>query len=281
MENQVKWNDVKSSIPPFNKTVVYELTGLKKNPMRQDKDVKELPFMSGVPPIDRIVEVVKGKNGEADETRVVDIMFIEKYEGNKPMPGSIIFYKSRSGALILNPKKANDIKKYEYLERCNYNESNPNRDPNITPIFRRVDKGAERKVQAERRKELRYALDKSANLTAVEIRRLAVALNLTGGDDEEIRMNVEAFAERDPVKFLTMMENKDIEIMERAESAKKAKIIAVDTQARHIKSASGETLYSWPPEKGADWKEQFVKFVKSEDGLAFYKEMISQLDAKK
>jgi len=281
MENQVKWNDVKVPVEPFKKTVVYELTGLKRNPMREDKDVKEAPFMSGVPAKDRIVEVIKGKNGEPDETRVVDIMFIERHEGNVPIPGSIIFYKAQSGAIILNPNKANDIKKYEYLERCNYNESNPNRDPKVNPIFKRVNKAADLAKKRAKTDELVDALIAVRKLTTVELRRLAIGLNITAEDPNEIAGLVSDFAEKDPVRLLTMLENKDLVIMEKAEAAKKAKIIVIDNQARHIKSASGSTLYSWPPEKDADWKTHFVRYVKSEEGQAFYKEMLSQLDAKK
>lgn len=281
MENQVKWNDTKVPVEEFKKTVVYELTGLKRNPMREDKDVKETPFMCGVPPIDRIVEVVKGKNGEPDQTRVVDLMYIDKYKGNTPEPGSIIFYKASSGAIILNPRKANDIKKYEYMERCNYNESNPNRDPRVTAIFRRVNKAAEAASKRAKRDELMDALVAVKKLTAIELRRLAIGLNIVAEDPNEISSLIGDFAEKDPARLLAMLENKDLAIMEKAEAAKKAKIITIDNQARHIKSASGSTLYSWSPEKDADWKKHFVNFVKSEDGQSFYNEMLSQLDAKK
>jgi hypothetical protein len=277
MENKVQWNNTKKQIAPLKGTVMYEISGIKQNPMATDRLEFEIPFMCGVPSTDRIVEDL----GKGD-TQVVDIAYIDSFgPGGVPNFGQITFMKANAGAIVLSDRKANDVKMYDYLERCNYNESNPDRDASKPIIFRKVNKAADLQSKRAKRKELRDALNIVETLGALDLRRLAIGLNITGIDDDDIRAKVEDFAEKDPIKLLTMLENKDTEIMRRAEDGKKAKIIVIDNQARHIKSASGETLFTWPPEKDVDWRKQFVRYVKSEDGQAFYKEMISQLDAKK
>lgn len=277
MENKVQWNDTKKTIKPLKGTIMYEISGIKQNPMATDRLEFEIPFMSGIPSTDRIME-----NLEGGESRVVDIAYIDSFgPGGVPSFGQITFMKANAGCIVLNASKPNDVKMYDYMERCNFNESNPDRDTSRPAIFRRVDKAADLQVKRSKRKELRDALNIVETLGALELRRLAIGLNISGIDDDDIRASVEDFAEKDPMKLLAMLENKDTEIMRRAEDAKKAKIISVDNQARHIKSGSGETLYSWAPEKDADWRKQFVRFAKSEDGQAFYKEMLSQLDSKK
>ena len=276
MENKVEWNKTSKKIAPFKAPVFYELVGLKINPMRKDEKVLELPFMSGVPSKDRIVEMDK------EEVNVVDIAFIESFQaGGVPKFGTIIFYKASGGVMMLNPTRAKDVKLYDYMERCNHNQSNPDRDQKVPAIFRRIDKSQELKDKRAERQFLKDALIAVDDLSQTELTRLAIGLNITGSDVDDIRIKIEDFAEAKPKELLAMLENKDTEIMRRAEDAKKAKIISIDTQARHIKSASEGTLYSWPPQKNADWRKEFVKFVKSEDGAAFYKEMCAQLDAKK
>lgn len=265
MEAKAEKSKKTKKLTPLKGIAEYQLVGLGINPMRTDVKVRELPFMSGVPTKDTIVE----KDDDGNEI-TVEISYSK----------DITFFKSRAGAIFLNSQKAEDLKKYEYMERCNYNASNPNRDPSKPAIFERVDRAAQRKAKAEKRNELRSALEKAGKLSDIEARRIAVALNITGVDPEDIKMGVEDFAEREPVKFLAMLENKDTEIMRRAEDARKAKIITVDNQKRAIIVTGGSTLHTWPPRANADWKEEFVIFVKSEEGQAFYNEMVAQLDAK-
>ncbi len=277
MEN-VKYNDLKKRPPALKpgQRVVYELVNIRDNPMAYGRQEPEFPFMLGIPYRDRIIE----QDGE--RTEVKDIAYIVGYKaGNKPIFGRINFTKANAGAVVVNGSNANDQKLYEYLELCNFNQSNPNRNPSIPALFKRRNYAEELKKKSDLRKDLKSALDYIEKMSAVEMRKFALGLNVSGEDDEEIRMKVEDWAEKNPRKFLAMTENQDLVIMEVAEAARKAKLITIDNQGRRILNQSGSTITTWPPEVGADWKQKFVGYVKTQEGQEFYRELKEIVKIKK
>jgi hypothetical protein len=270
----IEWNNYKKKPAALKRgqRATYELIGIKEDPLSTDGRL-EIPFMFGIPTTDRIV-------GDGDE--VIDIAYISNYtHGNVPQFGEIVFTKAQAGTITLDGGRPEDMKMYEYLELCNYNASNPARDTSVHALFKRQDYKKDKADERARRSLLVDALTASKKLTAVETRKLAVALNIAAEDQDEIAIRIEEFAEKNPTKFLAMLENADLSIMEVADAASKAGLILVDPQARKIMASNKSTLYTWAPEAGVDWKEKFVQFTKSEEGQAFYKEIQSSLKAKK
>jgi hypothetical protein len=270
----IEWNKHKSKVTPLKKgqKATYELINIGVDQLSTDQR-PAIPFMMGVPTKDRIID-------EGDE--VADIAYIKGYtHGDQPQFGEITFTKAMAGTITLSGDRPEERKMYEYMELCNYNASNPKRDQGINPIFKRQDYKKDKAEERSRRNLLVEALNASKKLTAVETKRLAVALNITAEDQDEVAIRIEEFAENNPAKFLAMLENADLSIMEVADAAQKAGLILVDAQARKIMSSNKSTLYTWAPEAGVDWKEKFVQFTKSEEGQAFYKEIQSSLKAKK
>lgn len=270
----IKWNECKRKVEPLKtgQKATYELLNVGIDPLSTD-DRPEIPFIFGIPKKDRIVD---------EDNNIVDIGYIVGYEqGNVPKFGSIHFTKAMGGTITLHGGRAEDMKMYEYMERTNYNASNPYRDQSIQPLFKRQNWKKDQAEKREKRATLIEAMQSATKLTAVEMRKLSIALNITADDQEEIKARIEDFAENNPSKFLAMLENADLNIMEIADAAMKAKLISVDQQARKILSSNGSTLYTWAPEAGVDWKEKFVQYTKSEEGQAFYKEIQTALKAKK
>ena len=228
---KVKWNVGAPKVTPLKKgqRVIYELIDIKDNPLAVNRKEPELPFIKGVPAKDQIIV---NNNGEQE---VVDIAFIESFrQGGEPVFGKIQFRKAQAGAIILSGDKASDLKQYEYMERCNFNESNPNRNKSVIPVFKRRNYQEELKKDRIRRKDLRDALNMVEEMTDVELRKFAVALKVTGEDDDEIRTKIEQWAEKNPEKFLAMTENRDLSIMSILDVAKKKKMITVEMQGRKM-----------------------------------------------
>lgn len=270
----IKWNECKRKIEPLKsgQKATYEILGVGVDPLSTDGR-PELPFMFGIPKKDRIVD---------EDNNIVDIGYITGYEqGNSPKFGSIVFTKAQGGTITLHGGRAEDMSMYFYMERTNYNESNPHRDPSVSALFKRQNWKKDQADKRQKRGQLVDAISTASKLTAVEMRRIAIALNISADDQEEIKARIEDFAELNPTKFLSMLENADLAIIEVADAAEKAKLISVDQQSRKILSSNGSTLYAWGPEANVDWKEKFVQFTKSEDGQAFYKEIQMSLKAKK
>jgi len=277
---KIKWNDVPKSMKPKplkkGEFAIYELIGIGQNPMAKDRIELEIPNMKGIRNKDRILV------GSGEDARAVDIGYIIGYgQGDQPKFGTITWLKSMAGMLRVSTDNAAGLAMYEYLELCNFNESNPNRDTTIGAIFKRKDFKAELEEKRSKRKDLEDAILASRKLTETEVLKLAMGLNITGEDKDEIRGKVEDFAFSKPETFLSMMENKDLDIKEIGMAALKAKLITIDNQARKILSQSGEVVTTWPPEADVDWKDKFVAAVKTDEGQKFFKELKEQLKIKK
>lgn len=81
-----------------------------------------------------------------------EIAFITRAapEKAKKLPfGTIVFEPSGQGMLTLSGKSAVDCHLYQYLELCNFNESNTGRDTSRTPIFKRLDLAGDAKKKMD------------------------------------------------------------------------------------------------------------------------------------
>lgn len=88
----------------------------------------------------------------ADGWREIAFITRASPEKAKTLPfGTIVFEPSGQGMLTLSGNSAVDCHLFQYLELCNYNESNPGRDVSKVPIFKRLDLAgdAKKKMDAE------------------------------------------------------------------------------------------------------------------------------------
>ena len=95
---------------------------------------------------------------------------------------------------------------YQYMDICNYNKSNPNRDTSYTALFERVDAAKDSKTKLEDAAKILDA-EKIA-LTADEsvIHNLAKGFNLNPDlDISDLRLQLKAKASKHPDKFVQNM----------------------------------------------------------------------------
>lgn len=258
-----------------NEKVEYELLNIGPSPLDKTGKTLAIPEIYGVkkkdtvfiPFPDKFKKELKAE-GDHREGEYVDIAF---------MPGNrsegIFFTRKSGGTLTVTGGKARDQALFEFLETCNANASNPNRDRMAPKIFQRVDHKARNQRAREERKERLRAVEKAEKLKTNELYRVAIGLgyqNPNRMDEESLRNTIESYAEHHPLEFLMKVENPDLVIQEIASNAKDKGFVKVDMQKRSIIANNGETLYTWAPEKDVKWTEKFVEFVKSEDGEKFY-----------
>ena len=256
--------------------VAYELVNVRKDALDPERKRLAIPVIKEIPIRDRVLI-----NDE-----YVDIAYITGYtQGGKPVFGRIRFGNEEdieaSGKLIIRGGSARAQAQYEYMEQTNYNESNPNRNPAVQPIFRKVDYKERLKEKRTEREYLKEALNISSDMTASMVAQIAIALNYRDEDPNQLRGRIEEFAMINPKKFIALTENKDLNIMEIYEQAKKKGLVKSDIQTRKIMSQSGEMLTTWSPEPNVNDAEKFVLFVKSDEGSKFYDELKIQLKSKK
>lgn len=189
----------KAEIP--NSGVIYELLDLRRN-----ADGEPLcPSSFTIPPEDEIWdennqnllphEYIVGTTPKKGENNSII---------NLPVKGDIVF---EFGQLIVFPK---DVKLFRYLEKSNYNNSNPNRRTELPALFKRIDTAGDKIKQALKNKSILEALKFLEDMTEEETLRYAAALNIQTEypslSDEErldaIKVDLEVIARTKPKEFI-------------------------------------------------------------------------------
>lgn len=263
--------------------VEYELINIQKDALDKTGQKLGIPFIYGIGNEDRVYVSIEKQHrkGEYDgiEGVYVDIAFIEKEHRNGEYTmGNIHFRKENAGAIIIKGGSAVEQAKFEFMEMCNWNASNPNRDTSVKAVFQRVDYKERAQARRKERNLQNEAFNKAKSMGLNELNRMAVAMGyMSEMDEDSIRDKVEDYAFANPERFLNMTENTDTLIQYNAVQAKKEGLISVDMQKRKIFNSNGQTLYTWMPESNVNWTEKFVDFVKSEEGEEFYKSLTTAL----
>lgn len=272
---EVTYNKYKK--PPILKQgqkVVYELVNIRKDALDPEKKRLAIPVKREIQNRQRVFD--------ADINDYIDIAFIESFSvGGRPVFGHIYFEADKSGKIILKGGNPTDQRKYEFMERSNENLSNPNRVSTVQAVFKRKDYAKERLEKKEKRSLLVDAIKISESMTDTMMSQIAVALNFKDDDKDQLKARIEDYAYTFPEKFIALTENKDLSIMEVADTAIKKGFILVNKQHRKITSASGEMLIGWGTgEVDVNPAEKFVSFVKSDEGSKFYEELKQQMKKK-
>lgn len=271
----IKYNEYKEKETlKRGQKAIYELTGIEKDPLDPDGVKLAIPFAKGVPNTDRV--------WDEELKKFIDIAFITgEGEGGTPKMGDIVFWKEMGGIMILHGGKARDERLFQYMERTNYNGSNPHRDPTSPVIFTRKDYKAEAKKKREERDIKFLAVKKAKELSLTQVRQISVYLYFnTDAEEEVLREKLEEYADNNPNAFLALTENKDLVIMDVASEAINKGILFVDKQGRKITDKGGQVLLTWQIKPDANPLEEFVAFVKTDAGSEYYAELKSVLKKK-
>jgi hypothetical protein len=199
-----------------NERATYRVNNVRPDPDNYGKFL--MPSALQIPSTDVIYD--KGKKD------FVTIAAIERTDndGNAVFL-NIVFTSSNFGYLFLDGKNAVHQKIYQFLELCNYNDSNPNKNGEAEVHFHRVDT----KKEAIQERSVRKLIVKAVNL-AIEMEEkkameVAMALGIDAESMEEVRNLLEDYAEENPSEFLEVAERATVEIESLLKEAIKKGII--------------------------------------------------------
>jgi hypothetical protein len=135
---------------------------------------------------------------DPDTGESYDIGYVVRVgEGGKPVLGDIWFSSDSLCILILHGGQVQHRKIYNYLERCNYNVSNPNRDTSAMPLIERIDDGSDAEASRRNRKRLYAAFDAIEGMTDDEVSAFNIANGVqTFGSAALNRAELENWVER-------------------------------------------------------------------------------------
>jgi DNA-dependent RNA polymerase auxiliary subunit epsilon len=225
-----------------NERATYRVLNVRPDPDNVGRFL--MPAALQIPSTDIIFD--KGKED------FVPIAAIERtdLDGN-PVFINIVFTASNAGYLFLNGSNAVHQKIYQYIEICNFNESNPDRSEDFETFFYRVDAQKEAKTERNLRKLIVKAVNLALDLDDVKAREVALALGIDAESTEELRNELEDYAGDNPEEFLEVVERASLANETALKDAVKKNIIKNDVNASCFKWVeTGKVIYSYT--KGKD-----------------------------
>lgn len=193
----------------------------------------------------------------------VPIAAIERtdLDGN-PIFINIVFTASNAGYLFLNGNNAVHQKIYQYIEICNYNESNPDRNPEFEAFFSCIDAQKEAKSERGIRKLIVKAVNMALDMDDMKAKEVALALGIDGETTEEIRNALEDYAGDNPEEFMQVAERASLEFESLIKEAIKRGIINNNLNSQ---------TFEW-----AETKKEILKYKKG-PGKNYIKELADYL----
>jgi len=154
---------------------------------------------------------------------------------------------------------------YRFLQKCNFNKSNLDRDIQSQPLIEEYNTNSAIKEEAERRELVRAAVNAAAGMTEKEVRKFY------GGDDvadiSALRIRIEDEAEANPSKFSQKAENKEaVDVKEAIKIAEKKGVIKFDQEMNEWSDEDGTLIMKC--QKGVTHGKyaDFAKWVESGEG---------------
>lgn len=249
--------------------VVYRVTGITQHPM--DPSRWAIPSAKNVPVMDQIWDVKKEEYVDIAAVRAVDA------EGNHSFH-DLYFYGNQGGHMVLHGGRAADQEIHSYLALCNYNGSNPDRDPSKEIVFELVDEAAKSEKESKKRNLKREALNAAADLSPEDVRIYVAAL---GQDDtrkiEILRNYLEELADNDPSSFLDLINNKQAVIKATINRALSKGVITFDAEQSRFSWPNGEAILTTARTTGGDAVDELLSYcVSSAKGEKVYQTIQSK-----
>lgn len=176
---------------------------------------------------------------------------------------NIVFTASNLGYLFLNGNNATHQKIYQFLELSNYNQSNKEKNPDIEPMFYRVDTQKEAKEERQMRKLIVKAVNIALDLDDLRVKDVAMALGIDAETTDEIRNQLEDYAESNPEEF--------VEIVERASLGAES-VLKEAVKRGIIKNNVNSQVFEW-----TDTEKEIFKYKKAPN-KNYFKELADYLE---
>jgi hypothetical protein len=256
---------------------IYRLPKKNTNPTK--KGVVFPPSVS-IPPVDEIYEEYKDEEGNVKgRKRIIQyskgertIYRDEQSKDAKPSKVPTI----TEGFLIVSYRETLLI---DFLDKCNWNKSNTNRDEGASILFQGVEKGqdAAEYVRIEKQKWSHH--NKIFTMSPDELEALALVVNIGGWEDkttEELQRDLLVVANRDPAFFDKVLLSSDSKKKFQVVKATKMGIIKLDQGMCTASWASGREICQGSLSDNIE--SYLVQYFESKQGEEAYTHMLGLMN---
>lgn len=214
-----------------------------------------MPSAHQIPSTDVVYDKVKGE--------FVTIGAIERQDTEgRAVFLNIVFTSANMGYLFLSGSNPVHQKIYQYLELCNYNESNKDRNPEAEAIFYRVDNKKEAMEERQMRKLIVKAVNTALDLDDKKAKEVALALGIDAESLEEIRNMLEDYAGDEPQEFLEIVERASLESESVLKEAIKQGVIKNSVQdSMFVWTETGKEIYKYKKAANKNYVKELAEYL--------------------
>ena|ERR1700743_1772577 len=235
---------LEEKIASFGKKVSYRFNISHENPDPDKYNGKVIwPSAYTLDPI--VFDIVDSEEKRESKSRAKKIGIVSKTD-EKGIPEAferIRVFGKDEGILVLDLEKPEDIQKAAILELHPKLEGGLYQDANRVPIVFRIDEQKEAKAKRESRNAKSKALQLASEMSDVEIKDFAAAMNWDERTDIEVlRDMVENEAENNPKMFNDLAESDKLSFRTITKKALTAKVISYDPMGGRILWASNQQV---------------------------------------
>lgn len=214
-----------------------------------------------VPTSDRIYD--SGKN-EFVDIGVAPVKQKDK-EGNESFRTKAFYLRGGQGLLGLTIGKIDDDEMFEFLELCNRNGSNENRDTSVLPLFHKIDESKDASDRKKVRSKLTSALVYVENMSDADKRSFAAAMAWNETADMEILDDqIGEYARTYPTKFIDFVNDPEIADKAMIKLAVTKGVIKYDVSTHKILwGDTGNTIAVLERQDGKTYVDNFFDWAKT------------------
>lgn len=178
----------------------------------------------------------------------------------------IIFSANNMGYIFLTGTNPLHQKMYQYMELCNYNESNPNRNPDIDAIFKRIDTKKDAINEREMRKIVVKAVNAALDIDDEKVKQVTYALGMDFESIEEMRNALEDYATDNPHEFLDVLERASLTTETIIKEAMKANIIRNNVNSSCFEWVETEKeIYKYKKSPNKNYIKEFAEYLEQQN----------------
>jgi hypothetical protein len=260
---------------PAGKSVSYQLIGAgEPHPLTKKPQYKASHDIFGQ-------EMIHDPGDENNRSK--ELLYVQgtrkKADGSmEPIIGTIEFGgKAVKNIYTVTSREENA---YLYLERSNYNASNEHRDPNVTPLFYRMDpEGAAEAANLKEEKELeaRHIVKNMPVDDLIAYAKALTQIDNVNVSEAMLRQKMRAIAIANPEQFIKGSGSKLSKAKADAFDALEERILAYNHTTREWSWAKEKTLITTTPE-GMEHREHFAEYLLTDkNGISVYEQVLKQL----
>lgn len=235
----------------------YRILNVRPDPDNYGREL--MPAAVQIPSTDKVYDK------QADQ--FIDIACIDRTTiDGAPVFADIVFSASSMGYIFLVGTNPLHQKMYQYMELCNYNESNPNRNQDVDAIFKRIDTKKDAINEREMRKVVVKAVNAALDLDDEKVKQVAYALGMEFESTEEMRNALEDYATDSPNEFLEVLERASLTTETIVKEAMKANIIRNNVNSSCFEWVETEKeIYKYKKSPNKNYIKEFAEYLEEQN----------------